>query len=276
MLWSFNFPEIAKNTTNKKLARKGVIENTIELASHTIHYYEGGEGETILFLHGFGGDAQVTWKKPLYHFSQTHNVVAPDLLWFGTSRSEGLRNLKTQVDAMIKLLGQKERKKVTVVGISYGGFVAIAMAYLYPEIIDQMVIVDSPGITYDITLLKQLSEKMNVSGIADLLVPKNPQEVLRLLHLACYKNQKIPKGVLEDLYVLYFESNHTDLIALITSLKKEQKTFENASREDFPRSLVIWGEEDEVFPLEEGQKLATYLGAPFRSISKAGHAVNIE
>jgi pimeloyl-ACP methyl ester carboxylesterase len=63
---------------------------------------------------------------------------------------------------------------------------------------------------------------------------------------------------------------------LIKSILKDRRL------SDLPRikqkSLIIWGEEDQIFPLELGYRLKRHIGesAEIVVIKKAGHAVNLE
>ena len=150
------------------------------------------------------------------------------------------------------------------------------MYYAIPKRIEKMCIIDSPGITYDLGELKVLCKENNVDDISDIFVVKEPAGVQKLMNLAFYKDKKIPKKILNQTYELYFSKHHKQLTALLSSLPAEQDKMKNANINKYPKSLVIWGIEDDVFPLKEGEKLATHMGAEFFEISKAGHAPNVE
>src|SRR5690606_8108353 len=103
--------------------------------------------ETLLLLHGFGGDAQITWRKMYLDLSDDYHVIAPDLLWFGESSSSAAPNLAAQVDAVMDLLKYKSINKCAVAGISYGGFVVTGLIYAYPDYFTKIGIIDCPGVT---------------------------------------------------------------------------------------------------------------------------------
>lgn len=260
----------------RKLRRNGILCKTIDKNGHHIHYLEGGSGETVLFIHGFGGGAFITWRRSLMQLKTNHHVVAYDLLWFGKSRSSNSPTLDTQLDALDLLIKTLKVKKVKLVGISYGGFVSMAYTYHNPEKIDQLIMVDSPGLTYNAALLQDICRENNVNHISEIFVPKNPAEVKRLFRLGFYKPPWIPKILLRDIYNSYFSRHHKELTQLIHSLEAEQQNYPPKGFHDKPQSLVIWGKEDAVFPLAEGKKLATYLNAPIEVIPQAGHAVSAE
>ena len=261
---------------NKSLERKDIIEQSFVTSESTIHYYKGGEGPAVLLLHGFGGDAQITWYKTMKKLSKNHTVIAPDLLWFGQSSSSMTPNLESQVKAMIALMNTSNIDKFSIAGISYGGFVTMAMYYVIPKRIEKICLIDSPGITYDLEEMKILCEENDVDDIADIFVVQEPEGVQKLMNLAFYKDKKIPKKILNQTYELYFSEHHKQLTALLHSLPAEQDKLLKSGLKKYPKSLVIWGIEDDVFPLSEGEKIAEHMGAEFFQIEKAGHAPNIE
>ncbi|MCB9224765.1 MAG: alpha/beta hydrolase [Crocinitomicaceae bacterium] len=276
VLGSCNMVKWNQSRMTKKYVRHGIEERIYSNEGHTIHYFEGGEGETVLLIHGFGGDAQVTWNKTIQDLTKDHHVIVPDLLWFGKSHSTAKAELSSQVDALIGLLKDRKVDKCDVVGISYGGFVTFGLVYQYPEFFRKMIIVDSPGITYDIKLLDELAQKQNEKSFQDIFVVKNAQDVDELFTLATYRDKKIPKGFLEDAYEVYFDQYHAELDQLLTTLTEEQSNFKQDESVIFPRSLVIWGQYDEIFPPAEGKKFAEYLKADYKEVPNAGHAPNIE
>ena len=264
-----------KRLTNK-FERKGIQEKTFSSDEHTIHYFEGGEGETVLLIHGFGGDAQMTWDRSIRDLAKDYHVIAPDLLWFGKSDSKAKPNLDAQVDALFQLLADRGVGNCSVMGISYGGFVTLAMHYKNPSFFNKICIVDSPGMTYDITLLDELCKQQKVASVEDIFVVKNQQDVKDLLDLAFYKSKRIPKSILKDTYELYFSNHHLEQAQLLKALSEQQKVFLDMGEIEFPPSTVIWGPHDKVFPISEGIKLADFMNAELVEIPKSGHAPNME
>lgn len=275
-LSSCNIVQWQHNRMTRKLDRKEVVEKSLDLGGHHIRYYEGGEGETVLLIHGFGGDALVTWYKTIKDLSKDYHVLAPDLLWFGESWSKGKPNLTTQIDAMAVLLKESGVEKCIVAGISYGGFVSLGLHFRDPELISKLCIIDSPGLTYNVDLLDTLSKTENVEGVEDIFVVRGPAGVQKLFDLAFYKDRKLPKGLRKQTYDLFFDKHHDELEHLIISLREDQMKYKEMQMPDFPETLIIWGEHDDVFPLSEGKKLAKFMGAELVVIPKAGHAPNIE
>lgn len=265
-----------QNRLTKKYARKDVQQKVFDNDKYTVNYWEGGEGETVVLVHGFGADGQMTWNKSIQDLVKDYHVIVPDLLWFGNSYSEEEANLDSQVNAMLSLLEDREVKKCNLVGISYGGFVSLGISQKAPELIEKLCIVDSPGLTYNLDLIDSLCLKVGVDEVQDIFVVKDAQGVKRLFNLASYKNKRIPKGILKDTYEVYFDQHHKQLYQLLETLPAEQKRFLTHSDIKFPPTTIIWGVDDQVFPLSEGERLADYMNAELKIVEKAGHAPNLD
>lgn len=265
-----------QNRMTKKMDRNEVHEAFYKNEEHAIHYFEGGAGETVLLIHGFGGDAQITWYKTMIDLSEDYHVIAPDLLWFGQSKSTAKPNLDAQVDAIMDLLKDRKVNKAAIAGISYGGFVTSGLVYKYPKFFTKVCMIDSPGVTYNVSLLDSLCAKQKVASVDEIFVVKNADQLKDLYDLAFLKKTHLPKGIMKDAYELYFDENHLELTALLHTLKKEQSKFLSATGFVFPPTTVFWGDNDVIFPISEGQKLAKFMNADFKLIEKSGHAPNIE
>lgn len=275
-LASCNLVQWNQKRINKKLSRNEITESTFTSSQNTIHYYKGGTGPTLLLIHGFGGDAQITWYESMLHLQENYTVIAPDLLWFGKSSSSQTPNLDAQVNAIYQLLNHFSIDTFSIAGISYGGFVSLGMYYKEPTRIKKLIIIDSPGVTYEINELDSLCERNEVKDVSEIFVVKDDIGVQRLMNLAMYKEQRIPKVLLKQMYEVYFDQHHKELAELLRTLPSEKEKLSKLAPESYPPSLIIWGKYDQVFPLAQGQLLANHMQAELAIIDKAGHAPNIE
>lgn len=275
---SCNLVEHAEKSSVKKLERNEINEYFIAKDSFNLHGYYGGSGPVLVFIHGFGGDAQLSWKQTLIDYFKNYTVLAMDLLWFGKSNAKVEANLNAQAQALNifieELIPDIDSLKCTLIGHSYGGFVTIAYREKYDHV-SKMVIIDSPGMTYDTDKLYELEKMAKVENYWDLFVLQKPEHILRLNEMAFLKPPKVPGFVLDDIYQKYFTNHHSQLKNLLTSLPVEKEKYLNSNKELIP-TLIIWGEHDKIFPLEEGQKLAVHLKAKFEVIPETGHSAPFE
>lgn len=120
-----------------------------ELQRVTIHghdrvFVKTGSGPTLLLLHGLGCD-HTTWLPVIGELARHFTVVAPDLLGHGRSdKPRADYSVGGYANGMRDLLTVLGIDKVTVVGHSFGGGVAMQFAYQFPERTERMILV-APG-----------------------------------------------------------------------------------------------------------------------------------
>lgn len=114
---------------------------------HARAYLDVGSGPALLLLHGIGSDSR-TWNpvvRPLV--DRGFRVIAPDLLGHGRSaKPRADYSLGGFANGMRDLLTILGVDRVTVVGHSLGGGVAMQFAYQYPERAERVVLVGSGGL----------------------------------------------------------------------------------------------------------------------------------
>ena len=121
------------------------------------NYHDMGEdsGTPLLLLHGSGPGvtAWANWRFNLPVLSETRRVVAPDMVGFGyTERPPGVEyNLDTWVQHGIDFLDALGIEKVDVVGNSYGGALALALAIRHPDRVRRLVLMGAAGVHFELT-----------------------------------------------------------------------------------------------------------------------------
>lgn len=144
------------------------------LAFRTIHGYRrafriAGEGPAVLLLHGIG-DNSSTWSEIIPHLAQNYTVVAPDLLGHGRSdKPRADYSVAAYANGMRDLLSVLDIDKVTVVGHSLGGGVAMQFAYQFPHMVERLVLVSAGGVTRDVHPLLRLISMPVVNEALKLL-----------------------------------------------------------------------------------------------------------
>lgn len=107
----------------------------------TRFYYEvTGKGEPLLLIHGFNLDTRL-WDDQVGDFSQTYKVIRFDIRGFGrTPATEIPFTLYDDTQAVLQALGVEQAH---VVGLSFGGMVAVEFALAYPEMVKSLSLVSS-------------------------------------------------------------------------------------------------------------------------------------
>ncbi|MGF1687336.1 alpha/beta hydrolase [Photobacterium japonica] len=259
-----------------QLINAGYEEHYLPLSDGgTMKYWVGGTGKPLLLLHGFGGSAISTWKNEMLTLNGDYRVIVPDLAWFGDSYSHGKPNLSTQTDAVWQVMDTLGIDKFNVAGISYGGFVTYNMM-TQPERIEKSVIIASPGPLFTDNDLTALCQRAGVEQPEQLFVPQNSDEVRRLFSHVFVEPKRMPDFVADQIYHNYFASFRDEKSALIQSLVEDRTRISAFPVEQLPPTLLIWGDSDAIFPLENGISLSQHLNAPLIVLPETGHGVTNE
>ncbi|MEW5768281.1 MAG: alpha/beta hydrolase [bacterium] len=118
----------------------------IKIDDLRVFYEVGGEGEAVVLLHGWGGQA-ASFKPVFNYLVRSHQVYALDLPGFGSSdlppQPWGSDDYALFVSTFFAKLGIG---KTSLIGHSFGGRIAIVLAANFPERVDKLILVDSAGI----------------------------------------------------------------------------------------------------------------------------------
>ena len=119
-------------------------------------YVKRGTGPAVLLLHGLACD-HTTWAAVIDDLAERYTVIAPDLLGHGLSdKPRADYTLGGYANGMRDLLTVLGIDKVTVVGHSFGGGVAMQFAYQFPERTQRLMLVSTGGLGAEVTPLIKL------------------------------------------------------------------------------------------------------------------------
>ncbi|MGK2881145.1 MAG: alpha/beta fold hydrolase [Mycobacterium sp.] len=143
----------------------------------TIHGYRrafrvAGSGPALLLIHGIG-DNSTTWHSVHNALARRFTVIAPDLLGHGRSdKPRADYSVAAYANGMRDLLGYLDIERVTVVGHSLGGGVAMQFSYQFPQLVERLILVGTGGVTKDVNVaLRIASLPMGGEGLALLRLP---------------------------------------------------------------------------------------------------------
>ena len=115
---------------------------TAMMHGHELSYLDGGEGPAVLVIHGLLGSNR-NWAHLVRTLSTEHRVLAPDLFGHGASaKPMGDYSLGAHAATLRDLLDRLGIVRVTLVGHSLGGGIAMQFCYLFPERVEGLVLVE--------------------------------------------------------------------------------------------------------------------------------------
>jgi pimeloyl-ACP methyl ester carboxylesterase len=274
-----NVVRIGEWQLSRKLERRGLRSDTVLLGDANVHYWEGGEGPPVVLLHGFGASAIWQWHEQAGPLARNHRVIVPDLLWFGGSWSKRRDfSIDHQLATVIALLDHLGVQQADFVGISYGGILAHELAAMHPERVRRLAILDSPGRSYTTEDHTAMLERFEVADVGELLIPEAPEDVEVLLRLGYYKPPKTPRWVQSQVLDVMYSEFRDEKLLLLENLLDELDQLDRRPGQVTHETLLIWGENDPVFPLEIGKRLEAEMQgrATLRVVERACHAPNLE
>jgi pimeloyl-ACP methyl ester carboxylesterase len=143
----------------------------VSLHGHRIGYRRAGEGPVLLLLHGIAGSS-ATWIPVMELLQREYSVLAPDFFGHGESaKPVGDYSLGSHASGMRDFLQLLGIDRVTVVGQSFGGGVAMQFAYQFPEFCERLVLVDAGGLGREVNWILRLATFPAAEYVMPLLFP---------------------------------------------------------------------------------------------------------
>ncbi|HEY9073619.1 MAG TPA: alpha/beta hydrolase [Desulfobaccales bacterium] len=244
----------------ENLSRDWGQQQTFDYHGVKINYYEAGQGPPIILLHGFGGSSY-SWRYLIPPLAADHRVFTIDLKGFGLSDkpADGHYAVADQAEIIADFISRHDLHDLVLMGHSMGGAVTL-MTYLKlretdPGRLRKLVLIDSAGYPQKLPWFIWFSKVPGLSTAAGKLL--SPRFAAALVLKKCYyhKDQVTEEQI--DTYAYYgslpgaaaaVSQTAKQLVPLdIEALTAQYKTITVPV-------LIIWGKEDEVVPLEVGER----------------------
>lgn len=201
----FSFTASRDNCFRYSFSTSGLKSTTTDLGDGTVMHCWVPKSHketksTLLLIHGMGANAMWQWNDFISPLAAHFNLYVPDLLFFGdsyTTRPERSESFQAQcVAAVMEAHGVK---KMDVVGISYGGFVAYSMASQFEKMVKRLVLCCAGVCLEDKDMDEGMFKVKSVDEAASILLPQKPEKVRDLMRLSFYKPVKrVPSCFLND------------------------------------------------------------------------------
>ena len=227
-------------------ALNGIDNRTVTVAGHQMHYEVQGpaDGPVVVLIHGLGGRAEDWHNLSPYLAKAGYRVYMPDLFGYGRSEkpADFSYSVRNEAGAVVGFLDAMGLKQVDLGGWSMGGWIAQIVADTHPERVNRLMLFDSAG----------LYAKPNWD--TNLFIAKTPADLTQLEALLMPNPPAIPGFVARDILRLTRQRAWIIQRALNTMLTGQDATDNLLPRLKMP-VLILWGEKDQITPLEQGQKM---------------------
>ena len=123
-----------------------------EFNNKKIFYRLAGKGSPVILVHGFAEDGRV-WNSQIEAIKDSHLVVIPDLPGSGSSEmldgkasiEQYAEVIKALADLVIGKNGNRSDNRFSLIGHSMGGYITLAFAEKYPELLKSFGLFHSSG-----------------------------------------------------------------------------------------------------------------------------------
>ena len=258
------------------MATNPEIANSIVANGIVTNYHDLGSGRPVLFIHGSGPgvSAWANWRLVLPEVAKHLRAIAPDMVGFGFSeRPAGIRyDMDTWVAQAVGLLDALAIEQTDLVGNSFGGALALALAIRHPARVRRLVLMGSVGVPFAIT-----------PGLDDVWgYTPSLENMHRLLDLFAFDRTLVN----DELARLRFEASirpgFQESFAAMFPAPRQRWVDAMASRKidilGMPHeTLIIHGREDRIIPLANSLTLAQWIErSQLHVFGRCGHWTQIE
>lgn len=236
-------PYLYKSFFDKSRKEAGLQIKTMDIPGFQMVYAEGGSGEPLILIHGFGGskDNWIYFAKAL---TPQYRVIIPDLPGFGDSSKpqDKSYSIKEQVKRVDQFLAALKINKAHFVGNSMGGSIAGMYSITYPQKVKTLALFDTGGVMSPIkSELFLLREK----GINPLVV-KETGDFDRLLRMNFYTPPRIPSIIKKYLASQAIEAAPMNELIFGELSRGDMWTLgDNLDKIQAP-TLIVWGDSDKI------------------------------
>lgn len=234
-----------------------------------IRFVEAGTGAPVLFVHDFMATREL-WTAAIARLARRFHVVAPDLPGFGASEKPDPQRYAYGWDAfsdsMFDLVAALGLGRVHVCGHGMGGGVALSLAARHPALVHKLVL--TSALVYPLRE-HALERAGRIPLFGALLWRQMMGHALfrTYVHSTVYSGaSRVPAGRTEELYEAFNapasrQAAHATLVA-IADTRPLVARLPRVSAD----TLVVWGRDDGVAPIEHGRRLARELHGRFEVV----------
>lgn len=252
------------------------IGDSVTVAGIRTNYHDVGSGPPVVLIHGSGPgvSAWANWRLTLPALAESFRVIAPDVLGFGyTDRPAGMRyDLTAWTEHLIGFLDALGLERVSLVGNSFGGALALTLATRHAERVERLVLMGSVGVPFPLTAgLDQVwGFKPSLAGMRALLNVFTHDHTLVNDDLAQLRLAAATRPGVQEAYAAMFPAPRQASLDAMT-------IDENLVRAIGHPTLIVHGRDDRLMPLATSLRLHELIqDSQLHVFGQCGHWVQIE
>lgn len=252
------------------------IGTSVDTNGFATNYLETGSGDPVVFIHGSGPGvtAYANWRLSLPLLADRFHCYAPDMVGFGfTDRPAGISyGLQAWVDQILAFLDALGLQKVSLVGNSFGGAIALRFAVDHPDRVDRLVLMGSVGVPFEIT------EALDAAwGYEPSL-----ETMRRMLDYFAYSRELVTDELAEIRYQASIRPGFQESFAAMFPAPRQRWVDALATPDDRiaaiqQPTLIVHGRDDRVIPVSTSLRLNELIDdSELHVFGRCGHWTQIE
>ncbi|CAM5794505.1 alpha/beta fold hydrolase [Ottowia pentelensis] len=252
------------------------IGHSIEAAGIRTNYHDLGSGHPLLMIHGSGPgvSAWANWRLVMPELARQARLIAPDMVGFGfTDRPAGQRyDMDSWVRQAVGLLDALGIEKTDLVGNSFGGALALALAIHHPQRVRRLVLMGSVGVHFPITqgLDAVWGYTPSVQNMRAIMGYFAFNQGLMSDDLARMRYEASTRPGFQESFSAMFPAPRQRWVDAMASP-------ESAIRALPHETLIVHGREDQVIPLQTSLTLSQWIpNSQLHVFGHCGHWTQIE
>lgn len=254
-------------------SKAGLVEKSVEVDGHRFVYLDGGSGEALVLLHGFGANKD-NWLQIAPLLTPHYRLIIPDLPGFGDStRVESARySAHEQLTRIHSFVEKLELGAIHIGGNSMGGWLAGLYAARYPEEVkSQWLLAPAGVVSAEPSELFQGIEK----GDNALLV-ETPEDFARLMQMCFSKLPYVPNAFQRCLCEQNIREQPFNA-KIFAELAIDPPELERELAGCAVKTQILWGDGDRILHYSGAAILDNVMGnAQTIVMEKMGHCPMLE
>lgn len=245
----------------------------VALPDAELSLLDTGDGEPILFVHGFPLDHSM-WQAQYKHFARTHRCLVPDLRGFGRSTGAlavmSMQQLASDLAEMLDRL--KIAEPVTFCGLSMGGYIAWQFAQMFPQRLQRLILCDTRAAS------DSLEAKITRRTNAERVLNEGPDFLTdgMLPKLFSARSRECCGPVMEQTREVMLRTNPQAIAGALHGMADRPDMTSYLAEIAVPVLLIV-GSDDILTPATEMRQMSYFLPqATFVEIPGAGHMSPLE
>ncbi|HEV8238984.1 MAG TPA: alpha/beta hydrolase [Thermoanaerobaculia bacterium] len=246
----------------------------VDVGGQAVHVEQSGAGEPVVLLHGFG-ESTYTWRLVVPELAARYRVIAVDLNGFGYTerlRDPAAYTIDGQMRLVLGVLDRLGMPRAHFIGHSYGGGLVLWITAHHPERVRSMALLDSTLPRYSATRRSRAANLRALTFLYLRTVAMRPGYVQKSLRAAygddTLATPEVARAYLDRLRIEGIDDAYYGLMAKNGAPSPEV----DLAKIRVP-ALLVWGRDDELTPLPNGERMAAGLpDARLAVIPDCGHS----